>query len=44
MDAIELSVKNLLNERGLSESDLASIPGIGAEGAAKIPRREGANH
>lgn len=33
---IELNLVELLEERGLSDSDLANIPGIEEEGATKI--------
>lgn len=33
---IELNLVELLEERGMSESDLANIPGIEEEGASKI--------
>ena len=36
MGTIELSIVELLNERGLTEADLANIPGIEEEGASKI--------
>ena len=36
MGTIELSIVELLTERGLTEADLANIPGIEEEGASKI--------
>lgn len=36
MGTIELSIVELMNERGLTESHLAKIPGIEEEGASKI--------
>lgn len=36
MGTVELNLLQLMDERGLSESDLADIPGIEKEGASKI--------
>lgn len=36
MGTIELNIVELMNERGLTEADLADIPGIEEEGASKI--------
>lgn len=36
MGTIELNIVELLNERGLTEADLANIPEIDEEGASKI--------
>lgn len=36
MGTVELNLLELMEEKGMSESDLASIPGIEGEGASKI--------
>lgn len=36
MGTAELNLLELMDERGLSEADLANIPGIEDEGASKI--------
>lgn len=36
MGTVELNLLELMDERGLSEADLANIPGIEDEGASKI--------
>lgn len=36
MGTIELNIVELMNERGLTEADLADIPGIEEEGVSKI--------
>lgn len=36
MGTVELNLLELLDERGMSEADLANIPGIEDEGASKI--------